>query len=254
MATSSGSASAQTRVLLRAAVERSRRTSGPQFPIDFVRSQQDPPERPPLARLLSGGQGGEVRLKLYLTLTMLATKAPYDIREKVPSSLYAEMLGLPDPMGNGARRVADALDWLAAKKLISLGRRKGLPSTVKLLDARGGGGPYVPVKKRWIVVPVELWTQQWIVALSGSELAIWLVLREVTGGVHTPQTIATERRAQYGLSMDTWTRAGQALEARGLVALGETRERRQFELPRTRRTYWLDVERLEKPPGGRTHE
>ena len=187
------------------AVERSKRRTGVNLPIEFLRSEQDPPAVTPLARLLRGGQGGEVRLKLYLCLSLLATAAPYNIRERIRASVWAEALGLPDPEGNGARRVTNALRWLDAKGYIRLHTRAGMPPTVTLLDPRGGGGDYVGVEKaqRWVRLPLALWEREWIVDLSGSALALLLVLLELQGGATRPQYLETGRHAQYGLSEDT---------------------------------------------------
>jgi len=55
-------------------VDISKRKSGIQLPISFVR---DKSETPPLAQMLRGGRGGAVRLKLYLTFDLLAAAAPH---------------------------------------------------------------------------------------------------------------------------------------------------------------------------------
>jgi hypothetical protein len=44
---------------------------------------------------MRGGRGGEVRLKLYFCLTLIATKPPHKIRERTPARTWAEMLALP---------------------------------------------------------------------------------------------------------------------------------------------------------------
>src|SRR5215218_496398 len=66
--------------LLRWIVTRSKRSSGLPLAEAFLRraDPSDPP--PPLARMMRGGQGGEVRLKLYLTMSLLAVSPPYDIK------------------------------------------------------------------------------------------------------------------------------------------------------------------------------
>lgn len=165
-----GTRSGETSRRLEQAVTRSKRKAGVNLPIEFVRSELNPPEATPLATLLRGGRGGEVRLKLYLCLTLLATAEPHDIREPIRSSWWAGALGLPDPDDNGARRIGKALEWLDKYDYIQLNRRPGRPSTVVLLDPRGGGGAYVGVDKaqRWVRLPLGLWHQEWIVDLSGT--------------------------------------------------------------------------------------
>lgn len=64
--------------LLREAVDRSSRQEQVPFPKEgFLRSAEGTPM---LARMVQGGRGGEVRLKLYLTMTMMATREPYDLQ------------------------------------------------------------------------------------------------------------------------------------------------------------------------------
>jgi hypothetical protein len=217
------------------------------LPIQFVRNEQDPPAVTPLARLLRGGQGGEVRLKLYLCLSLLATASPYDIRDPIRAGWWAAALGLPDPDGKGARRISNALDWLDANDYITLQRRPGRPSTVTLLDPRGGGGPYVGVDKarRWVRAPLALWEREWIVDLSGSALALLLVLMELQGGAVRPRYLETGRHVQYGLSEDTWTRAARELRDCGLLTVGQVVTGRNLDMRRTRNTYWLAVDALE---------
>ena len=38
-----------------------------------------------LAKLLRGGRGGAVRLKLYLCITLIAASTPYDMKRPVPN-------------------------------------------------------------------------------------------------------------------------------------------------------------------------
>jgi len=241
-----GTRSGATSRSLRQAVARSHRRTGVGLPIEFIRSEQDPPADTPLAGLLRGGRGGEVRLKLYMCLTLLATAVPHDIREPIRSSWWAAALGLPDPDGNGARRISNALDWLDAKGYITLNRRPSMPSTVVLLNPRGGGGPYVGVDKtpRWVRVPLGLWANEWIVELSGSALALLLVLLELQGGASKPRHLETGRRTQYGFSEDTWTRATVELRSCGLLTVRQVRTGRDLDMRRTRNTYWLNLEVL----------
>ena len=52
-------------------IARSQRHSGARLPSTFARSQGDGVV-PPLADLIHGGRGGEVRLKLYVSIVLLA--------------------------------------------------------------------------------------------------------------------------------------------------------------------------------------
>src|SRR5437764_9984107 len=111
--------------LLQRAVERSKRSAGIQLPLAFVRAEPRSSSATPLARMLRGGRGGEVRLKLYLSITLVATHPPYDIKRPIPARAWAEMLALPDFEQLGARRVSDALTWLSAQRFIKLRRHAG---------------------------------------------------------------------------------------------------------------------------------
>lgn len=239
--------------LLNRLVDRSKRTSGIQLPIGFVRAQ-GLAARPPLARMLRdgnnsrGGRGGAVRLKLYLCLNLLAARTPYDIRP-VPARAWAEALALPDPEGHGARRVTDALAWLSETKIIALRRQRGAAPTITLLDPTGSGGrnrrssPYVRV-------PLGFWREQWITRLPGSAVALLIVLLDLQGGKKTKQDapwLTTFQRDRYGLSDDTWTRATKELVKHGLLEIGRVPQGRDFDFRRMRNTYWINQDKLDQP-------
>src|SRR4051812_10374162 len=62
---------------------------------------------PPPARLLRGGRGGSVRLRLSLASLWLGAAPPHELT--YPARAWAELLDLDDPETAGARRVADAV-------------------------------------------------------------------------------------------------------------------------------------------------
>src|SRR4051794_7069501 len=90
---------------LERAVDRSRRVTGVQLPIGFICRDPEDTSPAPLVRMVQGGRGGAVRLKLYLCLNLVATKSPHTIRDPIPGRVWASMLALPDAEGRGARRV-----------------------------------------------------------------------------------------------------------------------------------------------------
>jgi hypothetical protein len=199
--------------------------------------------------MLRGGRGGEVRLKLYLCLSLLASRRPYDVRS-VPGRAWAETLALPDPEGLGARRVADALKWLGDNKFVALQRQQGAAPTVTLLDPRGTGDKYAR-RSPYVGLPLGLWRQQWITTLSGSAVALLIVLLDLQGGKKTPDdapSLATDQRQRYALSGDTWTRATKELVASGLLTVRRIPQGRDFDWRRIRNTYWIHKERLDQPP------
>ena len=219
------------------------------MPIPFVRG--DGTTKPPLAAMLRGGRGGEIKLKVYLSVTLLATDSPFDIRQLIPARRWAEMLALPDPETHGARRVADALNWLDQARLIELGRQPGSPPTIKLLSVSGDGTRFVPPAPRWITVPLGLWQEQWITYLSGSALALLLALLELQGGIvqsaRAPYA-SRQRRLEYGLSDDIWTRGRRELERFGVLTVRRIPQGRDFDWERMRNTYWIDIEGLGSAP------
>lgn len=58
-----------------------------QLRINFVEATSDQPQ--PLARLLRGGRGGAVRLKLYMAMLWMAAKEPHDVT--FPDRAWAEL-------------------------------------------------------------------------------------------------------------------------------------------------------------------
>ena len=218
------------------------------FPPGFVRLPDDDTESvTPLGRLIQGGRGGDVRLKLYLCITMMATRSPYDIRRNTPTPMtWARLLALPvDP---GRRRINSNLKWLKENGFITLQPRPGAPPVITLLSATGDGGKYTRPVGRYIGVPIELWTQGWLIDLSPTALALLLVLKELLGGHKNPRYAARYRRDAYCLSPDTWTRATKELVKHDLLEVGRTPQGSDFDYRRLRNTYWVDEERLKTPP------
>ena len=231
----------------------SRRGTGIQLPVGFVRAQGDA-ARPPVARMLRdgrssrGGRGGAVRLKLYLCLNLLAARAPHGVR-RIPARAWAEALNLRDPSGLGARRVSDALAWLDEAKMITVRRERGDSPVITLLDPTGNGSEYKRYSP-YVQVPLGFWREQWIVRLSGSGVALLIVLLDLQGGKKSRQDapwLPTRQRARYGLSDDTWTRASKELAEQGLLTIDRIPQGRDFDFRRMRNTYWIDKSRLAEP-------
>ena len=156
--------------------------------IRFIERAQpeDPP--PPLARVIRGGLGGEVRLKLLLALLWLGAGGQHDVQ--FPAHTYAALLGLPDRYTNGARRVNDALNWLRDHAFITIERVAGHEPKITLLSELGNGRPYVvpgqapkdpetdkaTLDNIYVRLPVAFWTKGWAATLSGPATAMLLVL------------------------------------------------------------------------------
>lgn len=242
--------SSRAAYLLGQAVKRSKRTSGIQLPPAFVRSDT-PGSDPPLARILRGGRGGEVRLKLYLTMILIAARSPHDI-ENVPARAWAELLDLDDPVGLGARRISDALRWLDGHSFVRLTSRRGIPPIVRLRSVLGDNTRFDRGRGVYISVPVGLWEHQWIIKLSGTGLALLLVLLDLQGGkkASNPPALPGPLRRRYGLSDDTWTRASHELKELGLLQVKKQPYGRDFDFRRMRNTYWINKAMLSEPIPG----
>lgn len=228
--------------LLEKAVERSKRRSSVRLPLAFARDQVNETAEPPLARLLQGG--GEVRLKVLLTMLMIATKHPHVAR--VPSKDLAAMLNLRDPDGAGARRVNKALGDLAAANLIRREHRSGHVPSTTILDPGGSGEEWNTEHlsgSTYITLPPDLWRRGWLIALSGRALAMLIILKENTGGREKGAWVPGIRRRQYGLSEDTWTKATKELREAGLLDVDEKVFSFHGE-PRRRNLYTLHLDRL----------
>jgi hypothetical protein len=232
-------------------VAKSKRSAVP-FNIHFAR-RSDPGLPPPmLATMLRGGRGGEVRLKLLMSMHLIAVRAPFDVTRT--ASAWARLLSLPDPDGNGARRINDALKWLEAHRLIRTERQPGGPPKVFILSLAGTGQPYVrPAgKERWIRVPVSFWQKGWIVTLSASAIAMWLITKELQGGRQSasqaPWVSPLIAKERYAISDDTRTKGTRELAAHGLLTIGRIPQGGDSDYNRLRNTYWLDLDRLEESP------
>jgi hypothetical protein len=103
---------------------------------------------------------------------------------------------------------------------------------------------------RYIGVPVEFWTQGWVLELSPKAVALFLVLLDVLGGKDKPRYVGAERRHRYGMSADTWTKATKELSNHGLLTVGRQPMGSYTEYHRMRNTYWIEMERLKTRPTG----
>lgn len=229
--------------LLEKAVDRSKRRSGVRLPLGFARNSKDEKPVPPLAKLLRGG--GEVRIKVFLTVLMMATKYPHSTT--VASKDMAAMLNLNDPEVAGARRVSKAFKDLSTEGLV---RRQTDPGHVPVTTVRhpDGSGKIWDIDKEnaktYITLPPELWRRGWLIALSGRAIAVLIILREATGGRPGSRAwVPGIRRKQYGISADTWTRGSSELCEAGLLDV-ELKTYADHGEPRQRNVYTLHLDRL----------
>lgn len=221
---------------------------------------------PPVARLLRGGRGGSVRLKLYLSLIWFAANPPYDVT--YPARAWAQLLDLDDPEVAGARRVSDALAWLRERDFIEVQPRPGLPSRVVLLEESGAGRPYAVPGAAWrslggtateeqrqlhryLQLPPEVWTSGWLQVLDGAAIAMLLVLlaEMPADGIKAKVWFSpAEALKRYGLSPATRTKGLSQLSSAGIAITEKASTTKDpFDLRRTRNVYKLDLTRLKDP-------
>nr|WP_176705547.1 hypothetical protein [Arthrobacter sp.] len=178
----------------------------------FVRSDI-PGEDAPLKKLVTGGggRGAAVPVMLYVALIWKCAKEPFDV--KLPARKWAELLGLPDPSGKGARRIANALQTLASLQLIKLDKVHGEPSKVTLLDESGDGSKYeLPStaysrgglkRDLYFKVSTKLWTSGEFQQLSAPGLAMLLILLGEGGHNPTESPLLKALRA-FPQGRDVW--------------------------------------------------
>lgn len=216
---------------------------------------------PPLARILRGGRGGEVRLKLELSFLWFAANPPHDLI--YPARVWAQLLGLSDPENAGTRRVRQAINSLAEFGLVEVKTTPGHPSRITLLDEGSPGQKYtLPGKTynsvrnteekwrhRYFQVPNAFWTQGWIAVLSGAAVAMLLVLLSELGQREAQVTdlwFSPDRAKRVlGLSEDTRSKGLRELQSVGLVtSRRKSASRDVLDFRRVRNTYRVDLEKM----------
>jgi hypothetical protein len=190
---------------------------------------------PPLAALLrGGGRGGQLRLKLYISLLWLCAAEPYEA--SLPARAWAALLGLADHETRGVRRIHEAMRDLRERELITVRDRGGMPSVLGLLDENATGEPYAPPstaystlarqgvepaqlrRHQYFRIPSSLWTLGYISELGGPGVAMLLVLlceqpRTGAGIWFTPDTAGQ----RFALASSTRTTGLQQLRQLGLI-------------------------------------
>ena len=264
-----GPAQPTPEALNRAAAASRRARNMAQLRLSFIGRDNPEAPRPPLARMLRGGRGGMVRLKLYLSYLWLQTNGTQAVPLAYPSQVWAQLLGLEDPATAGARRINEAQRWLETNHFISVEARPGHANQVTVLEETGTGTPYTPpgyaanrlrntnkvFQHLYAQIPQDLWTQGYMAVLTGAGLAFFLILldqhAQKTPGLpkllpmwFSPKVLD----GRYGLSDDTRTKGMNDLRELGLVTV-----RRQpinpgdFDLERIRNAYHLNLEALQRP-------
>jgi hypothetical protein len=191
----------------------------------------------------SGGSGGEVRLKLWLSLLYrFNSKEKWFDLDEVDPKFMAGMFGLPDPATKGAARVRDAFRWLASNGFIEIeGGRLKKTGRVRVISEVA---QFLPDKYRDVVrtspagktesapdaeipaysdsytrVPGALWANGWMGYLKASELMVLLILCKLSqnGRYETVAVKASTRLKRFGLSDSMWRQGLVGLQDRGII-------------------------------------
>ena len=210
----------------------------------------------PMSRLIGlGGRGGEVPLKLYMALIWRSSKEPYATLQSARK--WAELLALPDPTKNGARRIKDALKTLAEQKLVKVDHRRGESSVVTLLRDDGSDQPYtVPrgleKKDYYFLIPAEMWTTGKLQRLSAAGLAMLLAVLSWKKPGEDVWWSTEMFPGQYGLSSATRARGTAELVEAGLLQVDRKlippKAGKGFTVDRVRNIYRVAGEALPRKP------
>jgi hypothetical protein len=210
-------------------------------PVRTIFASDETVERPTLAQLLSGGsaggggRGGQLRVKLYLSLLWVCAKTPYDVAR--PARAWSALLGLPDPENRGVRRVQQTFRELQDRHLVRLEDRGGFPTRVLVLGEKGDGRAYRPApdahsallrkqadeevlrEHRYFRVPSSLWTDGHIAKLGGPGLAMLLAVLSERRGQSEPGVWFSPARAtaRFGFAASTRSQGLAELRALGLL-------------------------------------
>ena len=211
-----------------------------------------PGRRTTLARLLGSGRGGEVRLKVYLTLLWLVSAQP-EANAAIPVRDWIQLLGLPSSEAS-SRRVRDAMSWLDQNRFIRTERLAG-PLRIYLLAEDGSGLPYrhpSELHQHYVQIPRDLWIRGWIASLSGAGLAVLLILLDTRPYGEPDQRVWLSPRIlrdRYSVSQETWTKGSRQLEEYGLIyVLKVPVDEEKYGLVWRRNAYYVHEERLAFPP------
>lgn len=219
---------------------------------------------PPLVRMLRGGQGGQVRLKLYLTLLWMQPPEGKAPQLAYPARAWASLLDLPDSPGRGARRVAEAQTWLENNNFITVASQPGHANVITVLDDAGTGEPYIVPGKaatrernqkgrstqhRYLQIPGTFWSKGHIAVLSGAGVAMFLALLAQRGGISSSGPLwfsPNDAERRFALKEDVRSKGLRELAAAGLIT---TRRRpinpTDFDVRRLRNVHELHLERLD---------
>lgn len=243
--------------LLEKAVSESKRHSTVRLPLDFARDSKNKTPSPPLHTILA--RRGEVRLKVFLTTLMRATRAPHETEYTLLKMAQTLDYGSGDA---GRRRVRKAIQGLEERNLVQRIDHEGKPSGVQILYPDGSGKKDWNDRdlRRYIGIPIDLWKHGWFHSLSGSAIGLIIILLELRRPDHKEVWVDGIRKREYGFSDDFWTKATKELQEAKLLSVkqdiktfhGESRKRNLYTLHLDRlKTHYPSGESIKVSPKGR---
>ncbi len=227
--------------------------------IGFMRRNSERDAVPPMMAMLGsgGGRGGDVRLKLYLSLLWASPGGKHDT--EFVATDWAQLLGLPQFATKGKRRGYEALSWLVSQGFIEKQERPGRSSVVTVLHESGSGAAYtkpsdqrskggVPTYRR---LQSAWWTNAWMAATSGRALAFWLILMDESNNDAKTDAVwlsESQTSSKYAVSPYLRQRAMRELKHFDLITTRRQFTREAFGVTSSRTSIKVHVEELEKPP------
>lgn len=240
---------------LRIAASAGKRTKHRNTPVRraFIRRASASEPSPPMVRMLRGGRGGAVRLKLYLAMIWVAGGGKKKFDTAIPARAWADLLDLEDSAGNGARRVADAIAWLKKHEFIQTIPEPGKALRTVLLHESGSGRAYPghPGSRDdpYIKLRSEFWELGWGAVLSGAALATLLLLLDWGGAGRTVWIAPDTATRHYALSEDSRTAGVAELSFHRLITVKRQLVNADLGLHRMRNNYRVNLDRLQEAPG-----
>ncbi len=226
--------------------------------VEFLRRPAPEDPVPPMTQMLngdSGGRGGEVRLKLYLSLLWASPGGDHDTDFGAVD--WAQLLGLPQYSTNGKRRIYQALQWLEDHQFVARHQRPGKPAVVTVLHESGTRTPYtkpsdgpesggVPSYRR---IQSTWWTNGWIAGLSGRALMFWMVLMDESGNESRQKEVwlsQSQKTQKYGISPYMSQRALHEQTHHGLIRTRRKMRSEAFGVKTSRTEISLSSQRLSR--------
>lgn len=220
----------------------------------------------------SGGSGGEVRLKLWLTLVLQHNSQDDWIDlDRFTVRMLAGVFGLDEDISKGAEAVRRAYRWLADNNYIEIeggrlkksGRVRVTTEAALFLPDRYMKVPRVSPEGKsseppyeefpsyhdsYCRVPLEVWSRGWMGYLRASELMVLIILCKLNENRRSKpiEVFARRRQQRFGLSDSMWSQGAKGLERRGILQSWTPNEHSIDEITLAPRSYRM-IFRLNGP-------